>query len=326
MHRSELPKKTLSPEIIITPEDAGFTFTAATLCSLAVALVFSGVIYAIAAAKGLTAAEYSESLRNNFLYYVFSYGLGSAAIMLAVAAFSVYKKRSYFPAPLAFKKFHPKYAVVGLVMTFGLLFGFTELNNLFVSALSKLGYSKPDMTIPNDEWWQLLIWLALAAAMPAFFEEILFRGYVLQGIKNISMPFAVIAGGLLFSLYHQNPQQTPYQFICGAAFFLIAYKSGSIWPGIIMHFVNNATVLISDFFFKEGFSAPVAIVLTVAGVLCFAGALVYLLVFDGRGKTPVQNEKSATNPAKKRFFIYAAVGIAACAFMWITDLITYIGA
>ena len=311
---------------LLTAGDAGFTFTAATLSSLVVALIFSAVIYALAAAKGISPAEYSSSLEQKFVYYLFSYGLSSVSILIAITAFSVYKKTKPF-SPLPFKKFRAKYAAVGIIMAVGLIFGFSELNNLFVSLLGKIGYNKPDMTLPNEKWWQLIIWLVLAAAAPAFFEEVLFRGYILEGLKGLSAPFVILTGGLLFSLFHQNPQQTPYQFICGAAFFLVAYKSGSLWPSVIMHFANNAIVLFADFFFKEGFSSAATIALTAIGILCFAGSAVYLLFFDknsdGERSVPAKN---SPNHTKTRFFIYAAVGIAACLLMWFTDLITYMGA
>ncbi len=312
-----------------TSADAGFTFTVAVLVSIAVSVLFSIVISAIANSKGLTAADYGKQLQNGFIYYVFAYGLSSVSVLIALLISSKRKNLS-FSAIVPFKKFHYKYLILAAMLAFGMLFGLGELNNIFVSLLEKLGYAKPAMTLPNDRLWKLAVWLIVAGALPAFLEECLFRGYILSGLKEQSVVFTVLIGGLAFSLFHQNPQQTPYQFVCGAAFFLIALRSGSVWPSVLIHFANNAVVLISNYLYTGGTegNATVTAVLTALGLLCFAAAAVYLIFFDKNKPTDIvpSNEKNALNHTKKGFFIYSFIGFAACLIMWVADLLTYMGA
>ena len=45
-------------------------------------------------------------------------------------------------------------------------------------------------------------------------EELFFRGILLRGMKKFGTVAAVFYGAALFSLYHQSPAQTAYQFIC----------------------------------------------------------------------------------------------------------------
>ena len=307
---------------MLTPKDAGITFSLTPIMMLAASLIFTTAIAFIAAAKGVNAEQFLAETQNSFLFNAASFTLSSLALLFAIVVSSLITKKRAF-VHVAYKKFHIKYLFLALAISFGLLFGFSSLNEYFISALEKIGYAKPDMYIPNDNLWQLAAWLLLAAALPAFMEETIFRGYIGGGLKDAGVAFTVLFGGLLFSLFHQNPQQTPYQFLCGAAFFLVAYKCGSVLPCIIMHFINNAAVLVLDFFKAGDFGATASAVLMISGVVVFAAAVVYLLFFDKDG-TPNKPQKEF-KPQAKTFLIYSAVGIAACLFTWILDLITYGG-
>ena len=49
--------------------------------------------------------------------------------------------------------------------------------------------------------------LAVVAVLPAFLEESIFRGVMLEGMKALGTAAACLLGGLCFSLFHQNPEQ-----------------------------------------------------------------------------------------------------------------------
>jgi hypothetical protein len=46
---------------------------------------------------------------------------------------------------------------------------------------------------------------------------------------------------------HQNIRQTGYTFFDGIVIALLFYYTGSIWPGIIVHFINNAYSVLSGY-------------------------------------------------------------------------------
>jgi membrane protease YdiL (CAAX protease family) len=86
--------------------------------------------------------------------------------------------------------------------------------------------------------------LFVIAVFPAVMEETVFRGLILKGLRQSKEIYAVLLCGALFALYHQKPEQTVYQFCCGAAFALVALRSGSVLPTVVAHFINNAWILI----------------------------------------------------------------------------------
>lgn len=305
----------------LSSADSGLSFSVATLFTFAVSLIYTIVVMVLATKKGMTATEYSDAMQGDYLFNVISYLLSALGLFAVIAFFGFYKKQP--PLFITKTTANPKFWISALLMAFGLLFGFSELNNIFIGFLEKFGYAKPDMYIPNEHWYEVVTWVVLVGLFPAILEECVFRGYLLEGLKKFGTAFAVVVGGLLFSLFHKNPQQTPYQFICGMAYALLAIKSGSILPCIAMHFANNATILITNFF-KVSFNQTTTIVLTVIGLISFIAGVVILLLSKTQ-KVNTEPNESHINHTKKGFFLFAFIGIAICALMWFSDLFAYIG-
>lgn len=312
-----------------TPEESGKIFTAGTLAIFAASLVFS-LIFANA--------------EKTFAYYLLSFLLTSLCLIAVMAVWSAVKKRPFLGG-IGLKKAKPRYYVMAAFALFGVVFGLSGINDLFVSLLEKIGYAKEPMYIPNDEAWQYAVWVFVVAIIPAIAEECFFRGYVLSGIKGLGGAFAVVVGGTLFCIFHQNPQQTPYQLICGMLFCLIAVKSASILPGLFMHLANNLYIITADFF-KMQISDGAAAALIGLGLVSLAASVACLLVDKGENRA-VNNavkaadsnaddgaehgaerdaamDKSGLKREKTRFFITAALGVGICAALWIADLLAYI--
>ena len=98
---------------------------------------------------------------------------------------------------------------------------------------------------------KLIVGLICTAALPAFIEELAFRGAVLQGLKKLGYWPAVLISAAAFSLFHMNPVQTVYQFLLGIVLAIAVLETGSLWAGVIIHFLNNAFVIIADFIAKN---------------------------------------------------------------------------
>lgn len=76
-------------------------------------------------------------------------------------------------------------------------------------------------------------------------EELLFRGaiqgHLLRTWKNPM--WAIVTTALIFGLVHGNPAQIPFAFVLGVALGWMYYRTGSLLPGILMHFINNTTAV-----------------------------------------------------------------------------------
>ena len=73
-----------------------------------------------------------------------------------------------------------------------------------------------------------------------FTEEVIFRGIVLRGLlAHGSQNRAIIWSALIFGIIHQNPWQFPSAFILGIVFAYWVIQTGSLWPAILGHALNN---------------------------------------------------------------------------------------
>lgn len=81
--------------------------------------------------------------------------------------------------------------------------------------------------------------LAFCIAAPLF-EEMIFRGVVLQGfLKRYSPTKAIIVSALIFSLAHLNPVQFLTAFTLGLLLGWIYWKTNSLLSSIFIHACNN---------------------------------------------------------------------------------------
>ena len=84
------------------------------------------------------------------------------------------------------------------------------------------------------------------------FEEILFRGMILDGfLKRYSPWKSILWSSLIFGLFHLNPWQFVPAFILGILMGYVYWKTGSLWLCIFVHFINNGLSYLALFFVDE---------------------------------------------------------------------------
>ena len=143
-----------------------------------------------------------------------------------------------------------------IIFIFGLVILSSQLDNLLNYILPMPEFLEDifDSILTNEYMASSII---LVGIMPAFLEEMLFRGVILSGFKdNYSRTKAIIMSSLLFGIVHLNPWQFVTAFIIGIISAWICLQTKSILPSIYMHLYNNMlAVLVMKFsdimFFKE---------------------------------------------------------------------------
>ena len=283
---------------------AGICFSAAVLFPTLLVLVF----VFIAALFGLFQEGYESAdwyAYTNFLLPQIAY------LLVAVLFFSL----SHVQVKEFTGKPSIKYFILAILLQFG-LFSLSELNVLFLDFLENFGYENTPLTIPSLDGFGFVGVLFVVALLPAVFEEIVFRGIALRGVKPFGTTLSVLLCGALFAVFHQNPAQTIYQFCCGAAFAVLALRSRSIFPTVLAHFLNNATILVFAKFGSPVLPEPLSVTLLIGSAISLVGVLGYLFFFDKQGKVERDKQKG------KQFLLFASVGIVICVLMW---LVTFFG-
>ncbi|MCA9135976.1 MAG: CPBP family intramembrane metalloprotease [Planctomycetales bacterium] len=92
--------------------------------------------------------------------------------------------------------------------------------------------------------WLLVGCLALA---PAVIEELCFRGFLFTALRKVLSPGRVIVTtAVIFGLFHVVTgnmlliERFVPTTLLGLILGWIAYRTGSVWPGVLMHFTHNA--------------------------------------------------------------------------------------
>jgi len=92
-----------------------------------------------------------------------------------------------------------------------------------------------------------LAWLLLVLALtPAVCEEVVFRGVLLGGTRSLAPWRIVLLNGIVFGAFHLS-FETVIRFLPTACLGVVitwaVWRSGSIWVGVLMHLLNNATIV-----------------------------------------------------------------------------------
>lgn len=188
-----------------------------------------------------------------------------------------------------FKKISWKAVLITIVLGAVVFFLNIFVASFFDIILSLFGYhfhsGEPVSEYPI---YMLFVNLIFTAVLPAVCEETAHRGLLLKGQSAYGQKTALIISALLFGLLHMNIEQFFYATIIGLLAGYISIICDSIYPAIIIHFMNNALSVYSGFaaFYKLPFAKILSSIngflvnnffLGLLFVLLLVGVLVYIL-------------------------------------------------
>lgn len=82
--------------------------------------------------------------------------------------------------------------------------------------------------------------LAGAVLVAPICEEIFFRGFAFAGfLRGMSVWPAVTLSALLFGISHGDIGSLAPLIVFGAVVAIVRWRTGSIWPGVVIHATNN---------------------------------------------------------------------------------------
>ncbi|MCH5248660.1 MAG: CPBP family intramembrane metalloprotease [Lachnospiraceae bacterium] len=131
-------------------------------------------------------------------------------------------------------------------------------------------------TIMDGNVFSVFFVIALA---PAICEEMLFRGLIYNSMKaryRVSTAITIVA--VLFGIYHMSLVKFIPTGLLGLVLCYVAYKTGSIYPSMMMHFINNAVSVAVSLYperiekvfpilYKESVSVAEVLILMVVGLV-----------------------------------------------------------
>lgn len=143
-------------------------------------------------------------------------------------------------------------AVVCILVAFPMVFWLGELNQMipmpgWMEKIERDAGKQMEAFLKTRNTLDVFINVFVIALLPAFCEEICFRGALQRIIIQISKKpwVGIVITGILFSALHFQFEGFIPRMFLGIVLGALYWFSGSLWPSIFAHFVNNAVQVVA---------------------------------------------------------------------------------
>ncbi len=277
---------------------------------LAFALMMFLYVFAVFIGQSIASAI---APTKNVTFYAICSIFPPIAISIIIAYFCTNKRFNSLDVT-GLNKFNPLWLIMSLALFLGAFFGLGFINSAFQAFLESLGL-KFDNDLVINGVGELVIYTIFIAIVPAVFEEIFFRGLLLNAFNGSKKVVAILLSSMCFALYHASAVQLFYQFLIGMGLALLALNAKSIIPCIVTHFLNNFVILLLTYFNVK---------INLYNLLLILGGVIMLAVFVFiavrnllKDKTQAVKEKSISD-----FFLpFGIFGVVVCLLLIATSLI-----
>lgn len=125
--------------------------------------------------------------------------------------------------------------------------------NQFAASLEDQYNKQVDLLSNLKSWTEFIVAVFIMAFLPAFFEELFFRG-AMQNLftkwwKNAFL--AILVTAVIFSLIHASVYLFISRMILGIVLGAMFYQTKNLWVNIIAHFLNNFIALCQMFYISR---------------------------------------------------------------------------
>jgi membrane protease YdiL (CAAX protease family) len=120
---------------------------------------------------------------------------------------------------------------------------------LFIAVLYANLIGEPEQEDIAESFGTLPVQILLIVVAAPISEEVCFRGMLYGGLRErIPRFLAALIGGLIFGALHAltGLSAVPPLMVFGIVLCLLYEKTGAIWPGIMLHMLNNSFALLGQ--------------------------------------------------------------------------------
>lgn len=257
-------------------------------------------------------------------YKIFSVLINEIVFIAIFLLFSTKKKVGV--KPLINKKLNFSQIFILILISLTCLFLITPLMNVYDEFLTFIGLEPMETSINLSGTKNLIFYIFSLGILAPIGEELIFRGIILNGLEEKGTKKAVLLSGFMFMLMHLNVHQTLYQFILGVILALVVVHTQNIFSSILIHFINNTSILLINYFspqfFDFKFLSVNFIIIALACFLVGTMIIVYLLDFlKAKSKKQIakfefEKEKENSNMVK--------ISLILASIFWIVNFVLYL--
>ena len=178
--------------------------------------------------------------KSNSLYLQLATAIFDAIFILG---FIQYYEKDIFNSFSQFKKI--KDSIYNIIFALVFIFVFMKI---YVGITELMGIKYINfLYIYKQNGWPLWSAFITIAIIPAIFEELAFRGFIMKRLQKIGgNNEALIIQAIMFSVLHMLPTIFISHFVIGVVLGTLYQQSKSIYPGIIVHLLWNSIVIIEN--------------------------------------------------------------------------------
>ncbi len=289
-----------NPKLQLNGKNGGITF----------ALFIAGYILVSILGQLIVGAIFAP---HRTAYKVICFCFSPLCVLAVVLVYLLYGKQK-FQALTSVKPFEWWYAFVAMLLAGGMFLGLGFVNQSIARVVELLGLNAGGIRLAIPTVWHFLAYIVSTALLPAIFEEVLFRGILLNCFAGMKRLVAVLISSLLFSIYHQSFTQLIYQFIYGVALAYLALSAKSVIPCIVAHFINNFTVLLLAYLNLSVDLFNPLILIIGANALAVFGTIIFFI------QRKVEKAQSANGEVKRFFLPFGLLAIVICLALAVSNL------
>ena len=174
--------------------------------------------------------------------------LVQALLMTAPVYFLVLRRRRLPLSAIGFRSFSRRWYVIVPILAVVIVIVSEMIENYIGRPLEKpmIEALAPD----GFSWAGLVVMLMVAGIIVPIAEEVFFRGVLYTWLRNRWGPMVgVIVSSLVFGAFHLSPVWIAFAFFLGIILALLYEFSGSLWPAIGFHALNNVISVASLYAF-----------------------------------------------------------------------------
>ncbi len=149
---------------------------------------------------------------------------------------------------LSFRGFRASTALPLVLLCFLAIFGINWLYQLIIDTAHLKLQTNDQIVLQLGKVAPMIMYslLLLAVFVAPVCEEVLFRGFMFAGfMRYMPLGWAIFLSALIFAAVHADPASFPVLLCIGILLAFLRWHTRSIWPGILLHLLNNGWSAIS---------------------------------------------------------------------------------
>lgn len=224
-----------------------------------------------------------------FLIYDFFFKNHAKQQVKNTGGVDCYSFKISFGAPKGFTK-----TLLLIFIGFGGCMLSNYLSSFLLTFIESFGVSSTYSAIENPKTIQDIILMCIGTAIiPPLTEELAVRGLLMSRLRRYGNWFAIVASAFIFGMFHGTFAQIPFAFGCGLFIGYAVIATGSIWTGVIIHFLNNAISCVASVMTEYGYAElanTMFMMVSLGGVLI--GLICFIIYFEKYRTDKTLNSKS----------------------------------